>query len=114
MSQKPVHILAKWRVKDGQLEVLLSVLMEVVKRSVEEHGNLYYKVHQSNADLYTLLLYEGYANEAALAEHRNSDHFKDLVIGKIVPLLEDCEVTTSTQLMLGLPGINPRHCPSTV
>jgi quinol monooxygenase YgiN len=45
-------------------------------------------VHQSNSEANTLILYEGYKDESALDEHRNSQHYQTLVVGKIVPLLE--------------------------
>ena|SRR6218665_2209843 len=98
MSQKPVHVFAKWQVKDGQLSTVLPLLEEVTKKSTEEAGNLFYKVHQSNSDANTLILFEGYSNEAAVAEHRNTAHFQEIVIGKIVPLLESREVTLTTPI----------------
>jgi quinol monooxygenase YgiN len=98
MSQKPVHVFATWKVKEGQLDTVLNLLTEVAKKSVEEEGNLIYKVHQSNTEPNTLILFEGYKDEAAVAQHRNSEHFQTLVIGKIVPLLESREVVLATQL----------------
>lgn len=98
MSQKPIHVFATWRVKEGQLDTVLNLLTELAKKSVAEEGNLIYKVHQSNADNNTLILFEAYKDETAVAEHRNSEHFQTLVIGKIVPLLESREVVLATQL----------------
>jgi len=92
MSQTPIHVFAKWQVKEGQLDIVLSLMAEVVRKSVQEKGNLFYKFHQSTTDPNTLVLFEGYKDEAALAEHRNSEHFQTLVIGKIVPVLEAREV----------------------
>jgi quinol monooxygenase YgiN len=65
---------------------------------VAEEGNLLYMIHQSNSDENTLILYEGYKDESALAEHRHSEHFQTLVIGKIAPLLEDREIVITTRL----------------
>lgn len=48
----------------------------------------------------TILLFEGYKNEAAVATHRESVHFQGLVIGQIVPLLEAREVIVATPLAL--------------
>jgi len=98
MSQKPIHAFAKWQVKEGQLDTVLNLLTDVVKKSSQEKGNLFYKVHQSNSEANTLILFEGYKDEAALAEHRNSEHFQTVVVGQIVPLLEAREVIVTTQL----------------
>ena len=98
MDQKPVYIFAKWQIKENQLSEVLNLLAEVSQKSKEEEGNLFYQIHQSNSDLNTLMLFEAYKNESALATHRNSEHFQTLVIGKIVPLLENREVVVANQL----------------
>ena len=98
MSKKPVYTFAKWRVKEGQLVAVLDLLADLTAKSTAEDGNLVYKIHQSLSDANTLILLEGYKDESALAEHRNSEHFQTLVIGNIIPLLEDREVVVTTQL----------------
>ncbi len=100
MNRKPVFTFAKWQVKQGQLNAVLSLLTEAVQKSRLEEGNLVYKVHQSNTDPDTILLYEGYADEAAVEAHRNSEHFRAVVIGQIIPLLESREVVLASELDL--------------
>jgi (4S)-4-hydroxy-5-phosphonooxypentane-2,3-dione isomerase len=100
MSQQPVYTFAKWQVKEGQLDIVLNLLAEVAKKSIEEEGNLFYKIHQSNSDANTLILFEGYADESAVEAHRNSAHFQDLVIGQIIPNLVNREVILASQLDL--------------
>jgi (4S)-4-hydroxy-5-phosphonooxypentane-2,3-dione isomerase len=100
MEQKSVYTFAKWQVKEGKLEYVLQLLAEVAKQSTEEKGNLFYKVHQSNSDANTLILFEGYTDQSAVEEHRNSDYFQNLVIGNIIPNLENREVILASQLNL--------------
>lgn len=100
MNQQPIYTVAKWQVKEGQLDTVLTLLADVVPQSSAEEGNLFYKVHQSNADKNTLVLFEGYVDESALDAHRQSAHFQTLVIGKIVPLLENREIILATLLNL--------------
>lgn len=100
MEQKAVYTFAKWQVKEGKLEYVLKLLAEVAKQSIEEKGNLFYKVHQNNSDANTLILFEGYANQSAVDEHRNSAYFQNLVIGNIIPNLENREVILASQLNL--------------
>lgn len=95
---KPVYTFAKWRVKEGQLVGVLDLLADLTEKSTAEEGNLLYKIHQSISDANTLILFEGYKDEAALAAHRNSEHFQTLVLGKIIPLLEDREIVVTTQV----------------
>ncbi|MFH6990957.1 putative quinol monooxygenase [Flavobacterium sp. FlaQc-48] len=97
-NQNPVHVFATWKVKEGQIENVLNLLKSVHDESIRENGNLFYKVHQSNSDINTILLFEGYTNELAITEHRNSKHFQELVFGKIVPLLENREIILTTPI----------------
>ena len=100
MEERPVVLFARYKVKDGHLIGLLDLLKEVTARSTEEQGNLFYYIHQSHADSNTLMLYEAYENKAAVEYHFNSQHFRDIVIGKIMPLLEDRDVILSSPLQL--------------
>jgi quinol monooxygenase YgiN len=99
MTTKPVYTYAQWKVKDGQLDAVLAILTEVTQKSTEEKGNLFYKVHQSNSDSNILILFEGYANEIAAEAHRSSNHFQNLVIGQIIPLLDQREVIQMSQIL---------------
>ncbi len=98
MEQKPVYVFAKWLVKEGKIALVLNLLAEVAKKSTQEKGNLFYKIHQSNSEPNTLILFEGYTDEAAVDEHRNSAHFQNLVIGTIIPNLENREVILASQV----------------
>lgn len=97
-NQNPVHVFATWKVKEGQIENVLHLLKAVHDESIKEEGNLFYKIHQSNSDKNTLVLFEGYSNEEAVTKHRSSVHFQDLVLGKIVPLLDNREIVLATDL----------------
>ena len=97
-NQNPVHVFAIWKVKEGQIENVLQLLKTVHNESIKEEGNLFYKIHQSKSDQNTVILFEGYSSEVAVAEHRNSPYFQDLVLGKIVPLLENREIVLATPL----------------
>jgi quinol monooxygenase YgiN len=98
MNQQAINVFAKWQVKEGELDTVLDLLKEVTKQSRAEEGNLFYKLHQSNTDANTLVLFEGYKNEAAVAAHRASEYFQNIVLGQIVPLLENREVVVATEL----------------
>ena len=97
-NQNPVHVFATWKVKEGQVENVLNLLKTLHDESVKEAGNLFYQIHQSTSDFNTIVLFEGYTSEEAVTEHRNSAYFQDLVLGKIVPLLENREIILATPL----------------
>lgn len=99
MSQNTVYVCAKWQVKEGKLDAVLEIMKEAAQKSSEEKGNLFYKIHQSKADENTLILFEGYENESAVEFHKNSEHYQNLVVKQIIPLLESREVTLMNQII---------------
>ena len=96
MSVTPIHVFAKWKVRLGQLENVLSILKELKAKSVQEKGNLFYQVHQDNSDPNTLILFEGYSDDSALTLHRNAGYYKQAVVENIRTLLTDREVILTT------------------
>lgn len=100
MSTKPIIAFAKWQVKENHLDEVLTLLEEVVPKSRKEPGNLFYQIYKSTSNPNTIVLYEGYIDEAAVEEHRNTPHFQKVIIEKIIPLLENREVTLTTSISL--------------
>ena len=96
MNRKPVFVFAKWQVKQGSINEVLSLLNDVAEQSRAEEGNLFYKIHQSTTDINTIVLFEGYADESAANAHRASSHFQGIVVEQIVPLLAGREVIPAT------------------
>src|SRR5262249_25621363 len=84
-----IVLVAKYIVKPGQgdaVEAALHRIAPLVK--AHEPGCTLYHANRAadNPDLF--LLYEHYADQAALAAHRETPHFKEIIEGTIVPLLE--------------------------
>ncbi|WP_312075977.1 putative quinol monooxygenase [Chryseobacterium sp.] len=98
MNESAIYVYAKWEIKEGKLDAVLQILKEASQKSSEEKGNLFYKIHQSKTDENTLILFEGYENESAVEFHRNSEHYQNLVVKQIIPLLENREVILMNQL----------------
>jgi len=99
MNSDTIHVFAKWQVKEGQTEQVLALLKDAAEASRQEKGNLFYNIHQSKTDPRTIVLFEGYTDESALNDHRNSPHFQTIVLGQIVPLLENREVILTTPII---------------
>jgi quinol monooxygenase YgiN len=96
MSVTPIHVFAKWKVRPGQLENVLLVLKGLKAKSIQEKGNLFYQVHQDSSDPNTLILFEGYSDDAALALHRNAEYYIQAVVENLSTLLSDREVVLTT------------------
>ncbi|MFF0744011.1 putative quinol monooxygenase [Streptomyces sp. NPDC004111] len=85
-------VIARYRTLPGAQDTVLAHLDTVAAASRAEEGCLGYRVHQGTEDPRALALYEEYRSEADFTAHCASDHFRDLVLGKVVPLLESREV----------------------
>lgn len=85
-----IVLVAKYQVKPGNVEKVLAELQKM-KPLVErdEPGCLFYQVSRSSDDANLLMLYEHYKDEAALAAHRDTPHFKAIIEGTVVPLLDN-------------------------
>jgi len=99
MSQNPVYVYAQWHVKDGQVDTVLELLQHVAAKTLQEEGNLFYKIHQNQSDKNNLILFEGYSDADAVEAHRHSEHYKSFVAEQIIPLLEKREVILMDQLL---------------
>jgi quinol monooxygenase YgiN len=85
-------LLARYRAKKGTGDAVVKALRqmgEAVKR--DEPSCSTYRAARSTENPDVFVLYEEYENEAAFLAHRETPHFKSLIEGMIVPLLESRE-----------------------
>jgi quinol monooxygenase YgiN len=85
-------VVARWRPRSGEALKIESILRELAPAIRAEPGNLEFIVHRSNDDANEYLLYEQYKDEQAFVDHRQTPHFKTLVMERSVPLLEQREI----------------------
>ena len=88
-----VTVTARWQVKPEFLENLLNVLPQLQQASMHEEGNISYEVFRDSQDETIFILFEKYKDENALEAHRLTDHFQELVLKTIVPMLASRSVT---------------------
>ncbi|NGO69709.1 putative quinol monooxygenase [Streptomyces boncukensis] len=92
----PYVVVARYRTLPGRQDEVLALLDTMAEASRREPGNRQYRVHQSTEDPRTVVLYEEYGTAADFEAHCASEHFQDLVLGRVVPLLEEREVLRLT------------------
>lgn len=87
-----VVLVAKYHVKPGNIEKVLDALNRMKPRvEKDEPACLFYQASLSSEADNLVMLYEQYPDEAALAAHRETPHFKEIIEGEIVPMLENRE-----------------------
>ncbi len=83
-----IVLVATYVAREGEGEAIEAALREMIRHTRQEPGCLTYTVQRSTEDPRKYLLYEQYADQAALDAHSNADHFQKYVLGEIRPRLE--------------------------
>jgi len=84
-----VVLVAKYYVQPGkgdEVEAALKKMAACVRE--QEPGCLLYHANRSRENVDLFLLYEQYRDMAALEAHRATPHFRAIIEGTIVPLLD--------------------------
>lgn len=89
-----IVLVATYHVKPGMAAQVIAALQEMAPLVAQhEPGCLMYQVCRSQEEPDAFLLYEQYADEAALQAHRDAPHFKRIIEGTVIPMLETRERT---------------------
>ena len=87
-----IVLVARYHGKPGQGDAIEAALKQMAPRvAQDEPGCNLYQASRSQENPDNFLLYEQYVDEAALLAHRETPHFKEIIEGTIVPLLEKRE-----------------------
>jgi quinol monooxygenase YgiN len=83
-----IQLIARHTIKPGHEREVLGLLEGFVDSARAEPGNLAFDAYRKIGDDRSYVLLERYASGEALAEHRASPHFTQVLLGQIVPLLD--------------------------
>ena len=87
-----IVLVAKYHVKAGRGDLVAAALERMAPLvKAGEPGCTLYHANRSTENRDLFLLYEHYADQAALEAHRNTPHFQEIIEGTIVPLLDKRE-----------------------
>ena len=87
-----IALVARFQVKEGNIDTVIQALEEMAPLVAElEPDCSLYTVNRSREDSNLILLYERYADMEAIAFHRETPHFKEIIEGRVAPLLESRE-----------------------
>ena len=83
-----LQVIARYTISAGQEDEVLALLATLIEAVREEPGNLAFTAYRQLGEDRNVVLLERYASGGALAAHRETAHFNDLVLGQIVPRLD--------------------------
>ncbi|HEY5428791.1 MAG TPA: putative quinol monooxygenase [Solirubrobacteraceae bacterium] len=86
MSQ--LQVIAHHTIAEGYEQEVIGLLPALIEATRTEPGNVAFDAYRKLDDPRAYVLLERYASGDAFAAHRETAHFKDLVLDQIVPRLE--------------------------
>ena len=85
-NQKLV-VTAFWEVNSGEEATVAELLKDFLPQAQREPGVKEFQIHQNLAEPRKYFFYEVFAGEAAFADHQQTPHFKNIIVGQAVPKL---------------------------
>ena len=84
-----VLLIARHTMKPECEATVLPLLEQLVDATRAEPGNLSFDAYRSIRDPASYVLLERYASRDALAAHRATEHFQEILLSQIVPRLAE-------------------------
>ena len=84
-----LQAIARYVVSPNNHDQVLDLLHELAAQSRREPGNISFDIFENAEDSTRIVLLERYESREAFAQHRDTPHFQELVLSKIVPLLSE-------------------------
>ena len=72
-----ISVVAKLPVKEGKAQEAIDMFKALLKQVATEEGTLLYSLNQSKKDPNAIVIIERYKDDAALAAHSATPHFKE-------------------------------------
>ncbi len=82
-------VVARFTARAEESDTVAEWLARMVPHALEEPGCHAYVINRSIDEPAHFLLYEQYTDEAAFEAHRQTEPFKTIVLGEVVPRLSD-------------------------
>jgi quinol monooxygenase YgiN len=80
-------VTAFWEVNSGEEDAVAALLKDFLPHAQREPGVKEFQIHQNIAKPREFFFYEVFAGEAAFADHQQTDHFKNIIVGQAIAKL---------------------------
>jgi quinol monooxygenase YgiN len=87
-----ISLTVRMRFDEADHDAVAEMLCQLTPASRQEPGCVHYIAHLVEGDPSTVLIYEQYADEAALERHRNTPHFRQFAIGGLYLKMRERQV----------------------
>ena len=80
-------VTAFWEVNAGEEGAVAALLKDFLPQAQREPGVTEFQIHQNTTRPSEFFFYEVFNGETAFAEHQQTDHFKNIILGQAIPKL---------------------------
>ena len=84
-------VIARWVARPGEEQAVAAAVTQLVRAAREEPGCLLLLAHRDPDDPRVFLFYEHFTDEAALAAHAQTEHFRRYALEDAIPRLDSRE-----------------------
>ena len=86
-SKQALIVTAFWETNPGEEKTIAELLRSFLPQAQKEKGVKQFQIHQNAAEPQKFFFYEVFADEAAFADHQQTDHFKTIIQGQALAKL---------------------------
>jgi quinol monooxygenase YgiN len=86
-ANQSLVVTAFWEVTPGEETAVADLLKDFLSQAQREPGVKEFQIHQNLAKPREYFFYEVFAGEAAFADHQQTPHFKNIIVGQAIPKL---------------------------
>ena len=87
-----LQVIARHAIAAGNEDKVYALLADLIAAARTEPGNLAFDAFRSTEDPLRYVLLERYTSREAFADHRETRHFKEIMLGQILPLLANRDI----------------------
>jgi quinol monooxygenase YgiN len=80
-------VTAFWQANPGEEGAIAGLLKDFLPQAQKEPGVQEFQIHQNTSRPGEFFFYEVFAGEAAFADHQQTRHFKEIIVGQAIPRL---------------------------
>lgn len=84
-ASQSLVVTAFWEVNSGEEGAVADLLKVFLPQAQKEPGE--FQIHQNISKPREFFFYEVFAGEAAFADHQQTAHFKNIILGQAIPRL---------------------------
>ena len=95
-------ILAEFTFSEKNAKEAIRLLDELEGFALDEEGCELFEVTYSVTEPTRVFVYQSYESDEAYNAHRSSAYFKEIMVGKVIPLTETSKVTRLNEAYLSL------------